>query len=123
MEYRAVCRNLPENAHRTSNNSTRKEIPQQQTSPNVREPNPVGTFSGAIDDKQCYFICNGNFIRDGGVCRGITHDVNAGTITVTDGVNTYTIMDKNLGATVAGTGSNSYGHHFQRGNNFGFANT
>jgi hypothetical protein len=34
----------------------------------------------------------------------VYHDTGAGTITVTDGSTTYTIMDKNLGATVAGTG-------------------
>ncbi|MDR0649973.1 MAG: hypothetical protein LBG59_00765 [Candidatus Peribacteria bacterium] len=59
VEYRAVCRNLPANAHRTSDGSTRKEIPQTETSPNVREPNPVGMFSEMnTDSNQCYFVCN-----------------------------------------------------------------
>jgi hypothetical protein len=35
---------------------------------------------------------------------GVSRDEINGTITVSDGTTSYTIMDKNLGATVAGTG-------------------
>ena len=45
-----------------------------------------------------------------------------GEIIVTDGNNTYTLMDKNLWASEAGTGDASYGWYFQWWNNFGFAN-
>ncbi|HOQ78918.1 MAG TPA: FISUMP domain-containing protein [Candidatus Absconditabacterales bacterium] len=45
------------------------------------------------------------------------------TITISDGNNTFVIMDRNLGALEAGTGPNSYGYYYQRGNNHGFSNT
>jgi hypothetical protein len=37
-------------------------------------------------------------------------------------IGNYTLQACNLGATVVGTGSASYGYYFQRGNNYGFAN-
>jgi hypothetical protein len=126
VEYRAVCRNLPTNAHWTSNGGTWKEIPQTQTSPNVREPNPVGTYNVSTDANQCYFVCDGGYERNTTACvvpAGVTHNPSEGTITVSDGTTTYTIMDKNLGATVAGIDASSYGNYYQRGNNYGFANT
>jgi hypothetical protein len=43
-------------------------------------------------------------------------------ITLSDGTTTYTLQACNLGASVAGTGSASFGTHFQRGNGYGFAN-
>ncbi|MDR0650790.1 MAG: hypothetical protein LBG59_05320 [Candidatus Peribacteria bacterium] len=143
VEYRAVCRNLPVNAHWTDG-STRKEIPQTESSPNVWIPSPVGTYSGTDSLTECHFVCDDGYERTNGVCEasgGITYDPNAGTISITDGTTTYTIMDKNLGATVAGTGklhnqdgctttnngtscwSESIGDYFQRGNNYGFANS
>jgi hypothetical protein len=143
VEYRAVCRNLPANAHWTSG-GTRKEIPQTESSPNVWTPSPVGTYGASADNDKCYFVCDGGYERQNEACEasgGITYDPGAGTITITDGITTYTIMDKNLGATVAGTGklngqdgcttatngttcwSESIGDYFQRGNNYGFANS
>jgi hypothetical protein len=71
-------------------------------------------------------MCDRGYERKDGVCSAlqeITYDPIAGTITVIDGRNTYTIQDKNLGATVAGTGKASYGRFFQRGNNFGFTSS
>ncbi len=41
-------------------------------------------------------------------------------LVVSDGTNTYTIMDRNIWASAPGTGSASYGSFFQRGNNYGF---
>ena len=38
-------------------------------------------------------------------------------------VGDFVIAACNVGATVAGTGATSYGHYFQRGNNYGFPNT
>ncbi|MDR2416345.1 MAG: hypothetical protein LBD75_07290 [Candidatus Peribacteria bacterium] len=69
VEYRAVCRNLPANAHRNGsgekNDGTRKEIPQIQTSPNVRVPNPVGMYDEVGSDTECHFVCDEGFNRDG----------------------------------------------------------
>lgn len=52
--------------------------------------------------------------------NGIFHSIWSGTITLFNGKRKIVIMDKNLGAEVAWLGENSYGHHFQRGNNHGF---
>ncbi len=41
-------------------------------------------------------------------------------LVIYNGTDTYTIMDSNLWASIAGTGNTSYGYHFQRGNNYGF---
>ncbi|MDR0649951.1 MAG: hypothetical protein LBG59_00650 [Candidatus Peribacteria bacterium] len=126
VEYRAVCRNLPANAHWTSNGETRKEIPQTESSPNVREPSPVGTYDASTDNDKCNFVCDEGYKREDVTCRvtvGVFHNITKGTIIVTDDTTTYTIMDKNLGASVAGTGKDSYGSYFQRGNNYGFAST
>jgi hypothetical protein len=38
-------------------------------------------------------------------------------------IGSYTIAACNLGASVAGTGEASYGNYYQRGNNYGFANS
>ncbi|MDR0281780.1 MAG: hypothetical protein LBI53_00155 [Candidatus Peribacteria bacterium] len=38
-------------------------------------------------------------------------------------VGNYTIQACNLGSIIAGTGSDSYGYRFQRGNNYGFSGT
>ncbi len=38
-------------------------------------------------------------------------------------VGKYTIQACNVGSTIAGTGPDSYGYHFQRGNNYGFSGT
>ena len=43
-------------------------------------------------------------------------------LVISDGTNTYTIMDRNLWASIAGTGQASYWYYYQRGNNFGFWN-
>ncbi len=52
---------------------------------------------------------------------GITHEWN--DLIVYDGTNKYIIADRNVGATVAGTWSDSYGHMFQWWNDFWFPNT
>ena len=43
----------------------------------------------------------------------VTYDTAAGTITITDGSKSITMMDKNLWASVAGTWEASYGYHYQ----------
>jgi hypothetical protein len=71
-------------------------------------PSPTSSYSAVAIAGECNFTCNEGYERDGGSCivsvPPIIHDTVAGTITITDGTTSYTIMDKNLGATVAGTG-------------------
>jgi hypothetical protein len=150
VEYRAVCRaSLPENAIWNTPNGTGEwvEVRQEQTSKNVWEPDPSqASYSGAYDDTglSCTFSCDEGYERDDVSCIpsvGVNHNKKKETITVSDGTTSYTIMDKNLGATVAGTGkingqdscvtiengtscwSESIGDYFQRGNNYGFPNS
>jgi hypothetical protein len=106
-------------------------------------PSPTSSYSAVAVAGECHFTCDESYERDGGSCvlsAGVSHDTVAGTITITDGTTSYTIMDKNLGATLAGTGklyqtnctdyngggdcwSASIGDYFQRGNNYGFPNS
>ncbi|MDR2415177.1 MAG: hypothetical protein LBD75_00750, partial [Candidatus Peribacteria bacterium] len=68
IEYWAVCRNLPTNAHWNGSgekdDGTRKEIPQIQSSPNVRGPNPVGAYNAVGSDGECHFVCDEGYERD-----------------------------------------------------------
>jgi hypothetical protein len=86
----------------------------------------------------CRFTCADRYTRQDGSCvdalppAGITNDPIKGTSTISDGTTSYTMQDKNLGATVAGTGvqttvdgcstcwSPSIGNYYQRGNNYPF---
>jgi hypothetical protein len=85
----------------------------------------VGAYNAVGSDGECHFVCDEGYERDNTACIAfaIIHNPTEGTITVKNGTTTYTIRDKNLGASVAGTGASSYGNYYQRGNNYGFANT
>ncbi|MDR0650031.1 MAG: hypothetical protein LBG59_01105, partial [Candidatus Peribacteria bacterium] len=138
VEYRAVCRNLPANAHWTDG-STREEIPQTESSPNVREPSPVGTYGTSTGDTACHFICDDGYGWNGTSCNVVK--VRAACETQEIEFSGFKIAKCNVGATVAGTGkldgqdecvtagngttcwSESIGDYFQRGNNYGFANS
>jgi hypothetical protein len=66
----------------------------------VRVPSPVGEY-GTGESNECYFVCDAEFERKVRVCAplvpvGVTHDITGETITVSDGTNSYTIMDRNL---------------------------
>lgn len=122
VEYWAVCRGLPANAHWTSatnGTGTWKEIPQTQTAHNVWSPIPVGEFNETPSDTVCTFVCDPGYDWDDTTkaCK-----LAIPTITITHGTNSFTIMDRNLWATEAGTWTASYGHYFQWGNNYGFWN-
>jgi hypothetical protein len=83
-------------------------------------PSPTATYSATAVAGECHFICNEGYERDGVACKLVGYpDCNQPDITI----GAYTIAACNIGATVAGTGSASYGYYFQRGNNYGFANT
>jgi hypothetical protein len=71
VEYRAVCRGLPANARWNviTADPGRFEIPQTETSPNVRTPSPVGSFSGTASDTECHFVCDTDYERDGSACK------------------------------------------------------
>jgi hypothetical protein len=102
-------------------------------------PSSTAQYTGNMSASGgCRFTCNADFKREAGSCvdavpsAGITHDPIKGTITISDGTIFYTMQDKNLGATVAGTGiqtdasncstcwSPSIGNFYQRGNNYPF---
>jgi hypothetical protein len=134
VEYWAVCRGLPVGAHRNGssgkNDGTWKEIPQYETSPNVWGPSPAGEYDLAGSDSNCFFACDGVLLRDelSRTCKlpricDIDKTCKDDDITITDGTTSFTIMACNLGSPIAGTGIESYGCYFQRGNNFGFVNT
>jgi hypothetical protein len=129
IEYQIMCSDLPANAYwnRDTLDPSRLENSQIE-SPSLWTPSLVGSFNETASDTECYFVCNFGYKRDGNSCiesssGGISHDEVAGTITINDGTTSYTIMDKNLGATIAGTGSASYGYYFQWGNNYRFPNS
>jgi hypothetical protein len=111
IEHWAVCRDLPANAHWTGTNVSddglRKEIPQKEQSPNIWIPSlqPELFTGGQGTIEICTFECDTGYTWDGDSCessKGIFYG--SGTITVSDGTTSITIMDRNLGATVAGTG-------------------
>jgi hypothetical protein len=68
VEYRAVCRDLPVDAHWTDG-SIRKEIPQTEISPNVWTPTPVGTYNALVSDTECNFVCDSGYGWDGISCN------------------------------------------------------
>jgi hypothetical protein len=85
-------------------------IEQTEVSHNVWLPSAKPIYYTEADEG-CRFECaEGYELDDGQECvssgpaLGVSHDEVAGTITVSDGTQFYTIMDRNLGATVAGTG-------------------
>ncbi len=81
---------------------------------------------GVIDsDKQGWYQVLGkglaySYALWGKAPVGITQ--NWTDLIISDGTNTYVIMDRNLWASIAGTWPASYGYFYQRGNNFGFWN-
>ncbi|MDR0369431.1 MAG: hypothetical protein LBH96_02625 [Candidatus Peribacteria bacterium] len=113
IEYWAVCRDLPANAHWTGANvsadGSRKEIPQKEQCSNTWGPCPSPQsepFTGEQDSTAtCTFECDTGYTWNvsSQVCeipfKGIFYG--SGTITVSDGTTSITIMDRNLGATVA----------------------
>ncbi|MDR0650451.1 MAG: hypothetical protein LBG59_03420 [Candidatus Peribacteria bacterium] len=107
VEYRAVCRGLPTDAHWTDG-STRKEIPQTESSPNVWTPSPVGTYSTSTKDTECHFVCDGGFEWDSGnkTCDKSSKwmcDMNAVCGANDIRIGSYTIKACNLGTSIAGT--------------------
>jgi hypothetical protein len=120
-----TCTGLPTNAQRNTVSSITQTRNGNQWLPSV-----TGSYSTTESTSACNFKCASNYNWNGSSCEaalppaGVYHNTGAGTITVSDGTTTYTIMDKNLGTgVVVGTGPFSYGSYFQRGNNYGFANS
>ena len=86
----------------------------------------TGTNTSCRTDSDCGGnTCNGYIPATGSIWpiwpAWIYYEWN--DIRVTDGTTTYTLANKNVWASIAGTGIASYGYYFQRGNNYGFPNT
>ncbi|MDR0649999.1 MAG: hypothetical protein LBG59_00915 [Candidatus Peribacteria bacterium] len=94
VEYRAVCRNLPANAHWTDG-STRKEIPQMESSPNVWTPSPVGTYDTSASDTECHFVCDGGYAYSGGIESCVKAGIPCGGTIAITGTN-YVLADCNV---------------------------
>jgi hypothetical protein len=84
-------------------------IEQTEVSDNVWLPTTEPIYY-TESEEGCRFKCregyawdNGQECVSSGPTLGVSHDEVAGTITVTDGTQFYTIRDRNEGATVVGT--------------------